>query len=183
VVEELFQIGQGVWCASIKNTQKSVTCPDCLGKKFIFVRLQTSEELSIDCDLCKSGYYGSLGYVQFSEFQAHVERMEVTGIEVRTPSGKPEERVRYSFNYGYFYGCDVFLRADHAEERAEFLMREYTKKEEENFNGKYNHKRNWAWNVRYHRECIRRAQKELVYHTSKLEVSKSHVKEEKQNAS
>ena len=36
----------------------------------------------------------------------------------------------------------------------------------------------WAWNVTYHRGCIKRAESDLAYHAAKLAVAKEN-KEEK----
>jgi hypothetical protein len=106
-----------------------------------------------------------LGY----EYEPAVEILQVEYIDSR------DGIVRYNYRDNYV----VF--ADHlsAAKRAIDLLEEYQTKETERLAAKEQPKRTWAWNVRYHRGCLKEAQRQIEYHTSKLNAALTHAKEEK----
>ena len=70
-------------------------------------------------------------------------------------------------NFFSYFTIQLELAKEHNQEE---LAKIYRKE-------KNNH--TWSWNAHYHRDCIRRAEKDLIYHKAKLEVAKVKTKEEK----
>jgi hypothetical protein len=162
-----FNIGDVVWIAVVTAVEKSTTCPDCFGKRFLKVILGNDSVVTVDCPECQRGCYGSQGEVRSHEYAPKVEEVTVTGVE------KEGERLRYRF-FGHYNvnDCDVFANREGAEARMVVLAREKSSDDAKRFVSKEKPTRTWAYNATYHRGCIRRAERELAYHRSKLEVCK-----------
>jgi hypothetical protein len=166
----VFKIGDTVWWATARNEQKSMTCPDCLGERALTVVLGDKSTVSIECSLCSWGFEGPHGYVHYSEHVVDVRQVAVTRVE------QTSEHIEYGVGGGYRTE-NIFVLREDAEHRAKELIDEYNQEQLERVNRKEKDTHSWAWNARYHRECIRRAEKELAYHTSKLAVAKIKAKE------
>jgi len=171
----MFKIGDKVWFAQIKSGEDKVLCPECFGKKYLTVILGDDTRVSIECVGCKRGYNEPTGYVYYFKrfvdvFLVTIERMEIE-----------KDKVEYGFN-----GCyqtkesRLFIDKESAEKEAARLIEELNKEELAKIYTKEKHNHNWAWNVYYHRNCIKKAQHELEYHTAKLNYAKTKVKEEKE---
>lgn len=166
-----FNIGDKVWYAERFSTEERVTCIDCQGKRALTVIMGDGSHVSIDCSLCARGYEPPRGYITYSKQVADVRQVAITRIE------QGPDKIEYGAD-GYFYRSqDVFATREEAQMRAEELAEEFNREELERINSKEKPDRNWRWHVRYHRECIRRAEKELEYHRAKLAVAKVKAKD------
>ena len=100
--------------------------------------------------------------------------MTITGIEIKQDEPAEYRSLCYSLKEE-----NLFRTKEEADVRAQQMTEEYTKEERDRFNRKEKDTRTWAWNARYHRDCIKRAEKDLVYHRGKLLISSAKSKEDK----
>lgn len=166
-----FNIGDIVWTLQGIQKEKQVTCPDCLGNKYLTVVMGDTSLETIDCSLCSHGWQGTLGFIIDSSPDWHPLRTTITRKEQKS-DGSVE------------YGCGEYYRSEHiyetqqeaeqgrlevlALQRAEYL---------ENLHRKERPKASWASNVRYHRQEIRDLTKRIEYHQVKLDVAKRKSKD------
>jgi hypothetical protein len=172
----MFKIGDTVWFARAGQHETQITCPDCAGTRRIRLILANDEQVSIDCGGCSRGYEGPCGTITEYKFKAEVESFVVGGMEVKT------EGVRYytDTSSGAYYvheDKDCFVNKEDAVERCKQLIKEAVDRERDRLLKKERDTRSWAWNASYHRRCIKDAQKQLDYHTAKLNVAQAKAKE------
>jgi len=171
-----YNIGDKVWYAKTETKEKTVTCPDCFGQKALTVIKGDGSQVSIECEGCRRGYEGSQGYVTFYEWCASaclvvIERVEETAI-----------KTEYGFWNCYSGESDRFFDTkEEAEKKSLELSEEHNQYELDKINQKEKHNRTWSWNAHYHRDCIKRAERDLAYHTAKLSVAKIKAKEDKED--
>ena len=168
-----YQINQEVFHASYKGVEDTIVCPDCNGEKFIRFTLWDGTPLSVDCRGCERGYYGSQGFLTYFNMKPVVELLTITGVSIE------KDKVTYSADGCYCMEEDtLFLQESDARAYAEELSKKATAEDVKRALAKTKDHKSWAWHVTYHRNAIRRAVKEIDYHTSKLNVAKKKVKEE-----
>ena len=176
--EPIIKLGDYVWVAVARGQRKKITCPDCFGTGQLDVTLKDGTTHSIDCQGCGKGYLGPQGTIELWEYEPSVEGHTITGIE-QTISRPIEYRVGHSL-----YTADhVFASRDGAVARAALLAEQQTQDEANRLKRKERDEKTWAWNVHYHRKAIRDAEKDIAYHTQKLNVAKLHTKQEKEQES
>ncbi len=166
-----YNIGDVAWFAGCKSVERSVVCPDCFGQKALTVIKGDGSQVSIDCG-CRHGCEGSRGYYTYWTWtvyahQITIQRIEVNGQEVR-------------YGHDDCYSCsesELFDTKEDAEKRAAELAEQHEKEELEKIYRKDKHNHTWAWHVRYHRESLKEAQRQLEYHSAKLNVAKEKAKE------
>lgn len=162
-----YKIGDTAWHACLSRVEVKETCPDCFGEKVLIVTLGNGEQVSIDCAGCYLGYGPPRGYITREEWQSCVEKFTVSAIHADTKS------VDY---VSTLYYCaeeqDLFDTEDEALARANEKMQEHNAKAAAEFAKKERDTHTWAWNVSYHRKCIRDAKKQIEYHTRKLDAAK-----------
>ena len=167
-----YNLGDEVWYASFEIRTKQIVCDDCRGQKYLTVIMGDGSQVTIDCVGCSAGFEPPKGYNTIYEGTPNSELKTITKVEIEV------DRVRYQFSH---YICDedrLFDTKEEADKEAERLAEEY--KQEQLYrlkNLKENNKRTWSWNAYYHRRAIKQAQKDLEYHTAKLEVAKIKEKE------
>lgn len=168
-----YNIGDKAWHAVLTSVTKSITCPDCFGKKFLTVILGDDSQVTVACTGCdRNEFHVSEGLIRYYAYEPFVRIIEITKVEVTS------EGVEYGFDR--CYGTrenNLFSTEEAAQARAVVLAKEYTETELKRRLAKTNDKKSWAWHATYHRRGIKEAQKQLEYHTSNLEVAKSHAKE------
>lgn len=173
-MEPKFKIGDTVWYAQMKCVPRSVKCPECFGLRYLTVILGDQSEVTIECAGCASGYNPSKGYVDYNAWEPSTIPVTIKGMDVR------ENETTYWFQEGYGTSKDaIFENRDSAEIRSLELADEHNQEEIAKIHRKEKNNRTWSWHVHYHRDCIRRAEKEIAYHSSKLEVAKLKAKEDK----
>ena len=171
-----YDIGDKVWWASRISTEERVVCPECFGKLFLTVILGDNSQVTIECAGCASGYNPPRGYITYWKQTVGVKQSTVGGIE-----NYIDKPIGYKVNYtGCSYNCvkedEVFDTREEAEKRALELAEQHNKEELVRIHRKEKNNRSWSWNAHYHRDCIRRAKKDIEYHSAKLEVAKQHQK-------
>lgn len=173
-----FEIGQQVWLATFSPmTPRYITCPDCGGTGRLRVIFHHDEtQVSIDCRNCSVGYDPPSGCVLIYEPQARAQLSIVTGVEVNGTA------IRWHLNgtptcYGIGEDKNIYDNEGEARAAAETLAAAHIESERKRVLGKEKDTRTWAWNASYHRRCIKDAQKQNEYHTSKLAVAAIKAKD------
>lgn len=165
----VFEIGQPVFIARYAPIERWIACSDCRGLKWLTVILGDDSSVTIDCVGCADGYAPPRGVIRTCDYEPQVDAIVVDNIEMR------EGAIRYNYNDS----INVFDNEEAAWVRARALKHIADKEETERLLNKEQPKREWSWHVHYHRRCVKQAEKEIAYHSSKLEAAKLHSKEEK----
>lgn len=171
-----FKIGDMVWFARADKNGVQIECPDCAGTRRIRLILANDEQVSIDCGGCMLGYKGCSGTVTEYKFKADVRQGIIGGVE------ETREKITYRIDqaegcYYSFDSNDLFENREDAIKRCQELIDKEIESEKERLLRKEKDTRSWAWNASYHRKRIKEAEKEIVYHTGKLNVAKFKAKE------
>ena len=171
-----YNIGDKMWYAHREAKEKAIDCPDCFGKKYLTVIKGDDSRVTIDCSGCSRGYMPPAGFVTYYEHSASVEEITIQGMDI-DPSGKTS----YKFNatscsWRNADESELFATKEEAEKRAIELSEEHNKRELARINLKEKDGRTWSFNACYHRKGIKQAEKDLAYHTDKLNVAKQHSK-------
>src|ERR1035437_4444904 len=169
----MLAIGEVVWVAVAKKHEAvEQACPDCRGQKYLTVILGDASQVTIDCSTCSSGYGSPLGCVLVSTYKPAVLVSSVQEI-----AKGDADNVVYS-GEGFYRvteselsdsSVSAFTLAVKKSEDADTEEKARLQRKEKD-------SRTWAWNVTYHRRCIKQAEKDLAYHKSKLDVSLQHKK-------
>lgn len=171
----LYKIGDTVWYASAGMRDKWVTCPDCLGKRFLTVTLGDDSQVTIDCTGCSAGCDPPRGMVKTYAYEATVRSVEICGMESHIREGK--EQTRYYFDGCYLADEDQFSGTkEGAEDRAVELATDHQREEESRFALKHKDTRSWGWNATYHRGQVKSLERQLEYHRAKLAAAMTHKK-------
>lgn len=173
---KIYSIGDKVWYAQRKCVEKRELCPDCFGKLALTVIKGDGAQVSIACAGCTRGYDEPTGYIAY-----HAQVVEVIEVEIEKVELSKTE-VTYGFHGCYHADQDcMFDTKPEAEARALVLAEEHNQEELARIYRKEKYNHTWAWNAHYHRDCIKRAEQDLKYHTAKLNVAKAKAKEDKVN--
>lgn len=168
-----FNLEDWVWYATTEYQKRRVMCPDCAGTRFLTVIMGDGAQVTIDCSLCSVGYDPPHGFVTQGYYTPAVKHSTVEGVE-----RDREDGFKYRLHDCYSKPeADLFATREEAEARAAVLAQELIQQEADRIKRREKDTRTWAWNARYHRECIRRAEHDLQYHRAKLEVAKVKAKE------
>jgi len=172
-----YNIGDMVWWAHISTQEIWVTCPDCVGKKYLTVILGDESSVTIDCAGCSAGYDPPRGSLREYETKATPKKIRISRITLETDS---VEYLGSEFDSNYCLDSeDLFDTEEEAEERSKQLMKKFLEEQDHRrIQGKDSKHRTWAWHVTYHRQEIKRAEKNLAYHIAKIEVARGLAKEE-----
>jgi hypothetical protein len=179
-IEAKFKVGDWVWHATFDSHEKWVKCPDCLGFKTAKLTFGDGTDVTVECGNCAQGFDPPRGIVCDYEYEPRADQVVVEGIDIHRGccEGESEFVVRYSLSdHRVGDEMNVFDNKQDAKKRAEILAQDWAKQEQVRLNIKDKPSKNWAQNASYHRQCVKRAQRDLEYHTQKLNVAKSHAKE------
>lgn len=172
----MFNIGEKVWIADYQeHKQLWMQCPDCAGNKYHTITLGCGDVYTIDCQNCALGFEPPSGRVSYWSSNASALRGEIVGLE--KTGGEYEYKVEARGTV--FYCKEVFSEEADAVKYAEEKLAARIQEQKDRIFKKEKDTRSWAWNATYHKKCIKRAEKDLEYHTQKLNAAKAHVKEEK----
>ena len=167
----MFNIGDKVFKARYGRNEKWVTCPDCFGTKHVTVILGDGTAITIECGGCDpGGYKPSCGVIKQYDYETQVHEHTVTGVTIRA-SGAEYELDKFCGG-GYWTGNDkdVFGTKEEAHTDGERQRAEHENEENRRLMAKTKDHKSWAWNYRYHRDCIKRAEKEIEYHSRKAQI-------------
>lgn len=174
VKQRIFKVGDTAWVPSYGNMQKLITCPDCLGNRYLTCILGDGTQITFDCECCREGWEYT-GKLRIYEYQANVHSINITGLEIDTKGGIQVHR--------YKDGCaiysDVFATKEEAMAFAEAKVIEHDKAEQNRIkNHKEYARKSWAWNATYHQRQIKDLEKKIAYHEAKLRAAQPKAKAE-----
>lgn len=170
-------IGEDVFVADVKREPKWITCPDCLGNKYLTVIMGDETRHTIDCSRCSRGWEPPIGKIETFTEEVSARQATITGVEQRQEKGLV--RARYHVGCWIFDDDRVFKTKEEALIGAEAIRQEHLAYEKERVTSKEKDGKTWAWNVRYYREQIKNGHEQVKRYTEKLEAAKQHVKENK----
>ncbi len=174
----MFNIGERVLHVRRRHSTRYVDCPDCFGQKYLTVILGDKSTVTIACDQCKSpGSDWSTGRVPKTVYGYTVEEAVIDRITLEyggmlydlTPGGNAYPEFIFSMQdrpAAEACAAKRQLDADALEAKEPGTPSEHQKK-------------SWAWNVRYHRQCIRGAENDIAYHRARLDYARHMAKDEK----
>jgi hypothetical protein len=169
-----YEIGQQVWYAGWEPTRARIICPDCAGEGRIRVLLPDDSIVSVDCVACTRGYERPSGYLECYDRKAEARLVTIKGVEIT--AGKTEWQTDSSYRTS---GDDLFDNEADAYAAALLKAAEADREERKSIGRKHKDTRSWAWNAHYHRKCIKEAQRQIEYHTAKLNVASLKAKADK----
>lgn len=161
-----FNIGDEVFVAEASAYDRiEVPCPICFGDCFVQLILGNGETETIECSGCGHGYEGPRGVVTRSTASSRVRQGTITGVS----RGHFGDGWRYEVGG---YGAEVehiFRTAEEAEAKRAEMFDEAVRQAQENFDAQMQHKKkSHAWSVRYHKDCIKDAERKIAWHTARL---------------
>lgn len=167
-----YNLGDQVWYASFETRTKTIVCDDCRGQKYLTVIMGDGSQVTIDCAGCSAGYEPPKGYNTICEGTPNSDLKTIERINIQF------DKVEYQSGCWVLHEDRFFDTKEEADKKAERLAEEYKQEQLHRLkNLKENHKRTWSWNAHYHRRAIKEAQRQLEYHTAKLNVAKIKAKE------
>lgn len=146
--------------------QKQIPCPVCAGKREVELIDGYGVSWMVDCEACGRGYEGSQGTI--TEYVCEPAAVPFTPVKLSSMHG--EDSIYVADLLGEIQNVkNLFADRAEAEAQSKKLMEAWQED---------NHKRsahigtraktNAAWSVRYHNECIKKAQRQIEWHLSKV---------------
>ena len=172
-----FNIGDTVWVASYDTEVRTEECPDCGGTGRLRVTFHDETTVSIGCAHCSVGYENPTGRVR--RLVGLPKTMAVVISGYRIEDGEAWWKVGGPHVWHCYPDDDVFANKEVAEARAAIKAAEVEMQEKRKLELREKPSRTWAWNAFYHRNEIKRLEKELERHKAKLAVADLKKKEEK----
>ena len=178
VFQARFKVGQQLWHATFEPHEKWVKCPHCAGWKNALVVFGDGTEATVDCGECSLGFNPPSGLLKIYEHEPLAQLVEVTGISIDRNNHEGKYEVRYSLS-----NCrsgneeNTFENKADAEAMAIVLRDEWNKQESKRAARKDKPSDTWARNSSYHRSALKRAERDVEYHSMKLGNAKLHAKE------
>ncbi len=177
----MFKMDDEIYHAQYERKRRLIPCPDCMGKRFLTVIMGDDSKVTIDCVGCTRGAYdGPHGNIETWGYEATVTKRKITGMEVTPQKTEYKSHIFCDEGGSSYYTLkddDIFHTEAEAIIRANELKAEAEKEEAKRLMQKHDHNRSWAWNATYHRSCLKRAEKDMAYHSAKLSVAKIKAKE------
>lgn len=167
---EEYNIGDKVWWATCETSQITIPCPVCFGKKVVVLILGNEEKVQTECEYCRNGLSDSRGYTEEWQRISGVKLIELTGKEVAENTSGRTVEYRYQ-NYCLKKGESIFDTEDEAKNRVVEMIKEYEDSEvSRNAHKKRSSQSHTSWSVGYHRGRLKNAEREVVYHSSKVKT-------------
>ncbi len=167
-----YALDQDLWLASFESKPAYLTCPDCGGTRHLTALLYDGTRVTIDCEGCRRGYDPPTGQVQVYARMPRALPVRVTGVSVEAGRTEYHTAQRYVVQE-----ADLFATEAAALTRAHQLAAEHDAADREHALNKEKPTKSWAWHVHYHRRNIREAERQIAYHTARLDVARARAKE------
>lgn len=167
-----YEIGERAWRATFESSESFVICPDCGGSGRIRCLLHDDTMVSVDCEGCKRGYNPPTGRIHVYDRAPRAVLATITGMEIT------EGKVEYHTADSYRVAESEFFDSESAAMVAAVkIALQADRDERDRIAQKEKPTKTWSWHVHYHRRAIREAQKQIEYHTGKLNVASLKAKE------
>lgn len=172
--EPKFKMFDKVWYAELSSVQRWATCPDCCGQRYLTVIMGDKTEVTIKCDNCGPGYNDSRGAVSYYEYVSEPQQVVIESVSCRDGKTEYGFRGRYSAREEHFFATE-----QEAVDGAKAIVAEYNQRQLDSIKRKEKEHKSWSFNATYHRNCIRRAEKEIERHKECLDYASKMAKEVK----
>lgn len=172
-----FEVGQEIWIGDFHpHAPTHVTCPDCGGTGRLRVIFHDETQVSIECRNCAAGYDAPTGRIVIYQLEVKARRAIICGFE--NAHGNIRWHVDGSeCSYRIIDDENAFSTEAEAVEWAKQREEQYEAEQRAKVFTKEKDTRTWAWNASYHRKCIKEAEKNIAYHTAKLNAAVVKAKE------
>ena len=169
--------GDVLWLAEHNSYLKTEKCSVCCGHKSVWVRNIEGDEYEVRCEACGKGYEDVPGVEQYWAYDARATRFEVSEIKsVEFTEGSPKIYVE-STGGRRAYVHELYTTEENALMASQISMDRLVRSNmAARLSAKKSRLPEHAWSVRYHGDCIRRAQKEIEWHSTRLLNKKSRSK-------
>ncbi|HAM41668.1 MAG TPA: hypothetical protein DCP69_10115 [Candidatus Omnitrophica bacterium] len=159
-----FRVGDVLWMPLAESRQVTIPCPICAGKRVVRVELGDGDLVTVDCDGCGLGFSGPQGTITEREHDPKVERFEIA---------EPVSLYGGEWQVRSTTGAEHELKDLYPTEAEAFAVaaKRSAQQTEHNMMSRARRKKGLsktAWTVRYHRERIRDAERELAWHRARL---------------
>lgn len=174
-----YQIGDRIWIAQWDAEETHITCPDCGGTKRLQVTFFDGETVSIECEMCRSGYLGPQGFLIVHNRSSRAREGIIFGAEIGA-KGVEYKISSLDFSTSSYWmkdECDVFTDREGADARGREIAAEHDARERALIQQKAKANKSWAWNASYHRREIKRLQQQIDHHRAQLSIAAAKAKE------
>lgn len=169
-----YNIGDKVWWATCGTREVTLPCSICFGKLKITLILGNDERIETPCDYCIIGFEKPKGYTNEYQRFSDVKEITITGKEVIENEKGRQVGYRYQ-SYILYKNKNIFDTKEEAEIAVKKLIIEYENSERERQS--YKKKKNqthYSWSVGYHMKRLREANREIEYHSRKINELKNN---------
>ncbi len=164
-----FTVGEVWWLPSHAPNKITVPCPVCAGQRRVTLILGDGEHVSLHCDGCGIGFDGPRGVIEEYSYEPQVVPFPIASI-VRFDSD--------SDRYRWTVRSDTGATADFSDlcmtesEAMAVASANALAQEERNMETRQRKKKNarGGWTVRYHREQIKDLERQLAWHSDKVQT-------------
>ena len=172
-----FEVGQQIWIGEFSPLAPDYeTCPDCGGTGRLRVTFHDDTQVSIDCRNCAAGYDPPTGRIVVYRNRATAKQATINGLEVHGAETRWHVDATAG-SYRIVDDKDAFESEAEAAAWAQARSATYEAEQRAKIAQKEKDTHTWARNASYHRNNIRRAEKDIAYHTAKLKVAALRAKE------
>lgn len=140
-----------------------VPCPVCYGQLFVRIILGNGETVTVECDACGKGFSGAQGTVDEPCAGSSVTPKIVEGVLL-------DGGWKILSDHNQFrWGEHAFASEEEAEARRVVLFAQALVDAAESAERQRTYKRKGpTWSVHYHRNCLKKAERDVAYHSAKL---------------
>ncbi len=163
-------VGDKVWIAENKYTEKTRECPVCSGAKAVVVILGNGDRYAVTCEYCACGYEGPRGVVVEREWECKPEQVTITEVKLH----QTVEGETFEYSSGYRGITDrIFDTEEEAAKKCRELIEAHVKDEEDRaYGSRKRAMRNATWTVGYHIREANKARKEMERHEARAKKLK-----------
>lgn len=173
-----FALGVQCWTVRQRNYPEWVTCPECVGTKFLTLTLGNGAQHQVACGNCAPGYDAPRGVVKTCEYQNYAETFtpvrvtDLRGDEVMYTDA-PEGASAYSCTSS----TRMFATQAEAEAAAAKMNEEHAAAMQKQILTNLMHKRrDLAWSVSYWRQKVAGLRRDLERAEERLNTSLARPK-------
>jgi ribosomal protein S27E len=167
-----FEIGQNYWAPRHHAELVTLPCPACKGTRIVAI-VYGDEHVSVDCEACGKGFEGPQGTITEYDFTPKAERFVIASVD-SLYNGRWSVRSETGQTSNFDELCEteeaaLAISAVKCAEQHESNMRS-------RMHGR-SRAANATWSVSYHKKCIVDLERQLAWHTARINAGK--VKKEK----
>lgn len=169
-------IGDMIYRVVTGQIESKERCPDCFGKLKLTVILGDGSQVVIDCQTCARGFEPPTGFITRYDYDAKVEHVRIDGMDVRPDRVEYKVDMRGGDGAWSWSTVDEDKAFDTFAEAEVFAESERKRQATYQIESKEQRNKSWAWHVTYHRDNIRRHERDLERSRQQLGYAESKAK-------